>query len=81
MWQLLVMVGGFIATLTITARTWEARPLLRCLPIVYGVLLGLTIEHSDGGLDVRKVIEGVAAGLVLGLLGTFAIWIESRSER
>ena len=75
MWQLLIVVGGAVAVLSVTAVVWETRPALRCLPIVYGIFIGLITQYSKGGLDPWEVLEGVTFGVVAGLLGMFVIWI------
>ena len=81
MWSPLLAAGGFIVALWISARTWETRPVLRCLPIACGILIGLMVEHTRGGLDVRKFLEAVVFGVIVGLGGMFSIWIESGARR
>ena len=77
---LLIFVGGYLAVLVVTARIWEARPALRCLPIVYGIFTGVILQHSEDGL-MWKILNGTAFGISSGLLGMLITWIANREWR
>lgn len=79
-YPILILLGGFIAVLGVTARVWDTRPRLRGLPIAYGIVMGLVNAYSKGGL-AWQILEGVGAGVLIGLVGIFGIWIEGRARR
>ncbi len=81
MWQLLLVLAGFVATLAISGRLWETRPRLRYLPIVYGVCVGLTTALVGGERDGWKVLETTMGWGIVGAGGYFSLWIESRARR
>lgn len=80
-WGVALSSAGLIATSAVSALYWERFPILRCLPIVYGVAFGICVEAAHDTLDWRGLLEALAAGLTVGLALMFSIWIETVEVR
>ncbi len=79
--QTLVPIAGVVASATIAARFWDRIPVLRFVPVAYGVAMALSVTIFEAQVDVRAVGEAVAAGAVIGFGVMFAIWIETNDRR
>lgn len=74
-------VASLIAVTAVSAAVWDRYRLLRGLPLLYGIAFGIGVKITHGDIDRWGLLEGLAAGLTLGLLATFSIWIETRGEQ
>jgi len=75
--QSLIPIAGVVASAAVAALFWERIPLLRFVPIAYAVPLALSIFVDTAQPDLRTVVEGITAGLIIGLGIMFAVWIET----
>jgi hypothetical protein len=81
MWQLSLIIGGYLAMLAIAAVYWESLPKLRFLPLAYCILVGSGSELTQRDHDIWKLAEVTGGWTLVGLLGIFAIWIETFQRR
>ncbi len=76
--QRLVPIAGVVASAAVAALFWKRVPALRFAPVAYAVPLALSVTVDTVQVDLRTVVEGIAAGLIIGFGIMFAIWIETK---
>lgn len=72
-------VGALIAC-ALSAYSWETRPRLRLLPVLYcafaGVVVAICIWDQN---DLAAVVKAASLFALVGLGLTFALWVQIRS--
>lgn len=73
------VVGGLLASTIISAFWWDKFPVLRSLPIIYGLCVGFIFSFFVKGYrDFVDLLQFTAASGFGGIVMVFAIWIQAK---